>query len=141
MDPHNDFDKHDRPPCDIAPATNVDRAQLLETIRQQASDLRAVDMVLDRRDALADIPNRVDKILACIRALHATDPKAELVKALARLSDAEATITELKAVVREFVHEFKGEDFEAGLWPMMDRANAALTPPSDATPTQDKEPT
>lgn len=54
--------------------------------------------------------------------------------ALARLSDAEAIITELKAVVREFVHEFKGEDFEAGLWPMMDRANAALAPPSDTTP-------
>ena len=97
MDPHNDFDKHDRPPCDIAPATNTDRAQLLETIRQQASDLRAVDRVLDRRDALADIPNRVDKILACIRALHATDPKAELVKTLARLSYAEATIATLNA--------------------------------------------
>ena len=61
--------------------------------------------------------------------------------ALARLSDAEAIITELKAVVREFVHEFKGEDFEAGLWPMMDRANAALAPSSGAAPTQDKEPT
>ncbi len=61
--------------------------------------------------------------------------------ALARLSDAEATIKELKAVVREFVHEFKGEDFEAGLWPMMDRANAALAPASGTTPTQDKEPT
>ena len=27
MDPHNDFDKHDRPPYDIAPATNMTYAK------------------------------------------------------------------------------------------------------------------
>ena len=35
MDPHNDFDKHDRPPYGIAPATNTAYAAM----RQQRDDL------------------------------------------------------------------------------------------------------
>jgi hypothetical protein len=36
MDPHNDFDKQDRPPFDIAPATNTSYAAM----RQERDDLR-----------------------------------------------------------------------------------------------------
>lgn len=36
MDPHNDFDKHDRAPYDIAPATNVTYAAM----RQERDALR-----------------------------------------------------------------------------------------------------
>lgn len=66
---------------------NAEVAQArLTTLDRLREELHAVDAVLDRRDALADLSNRVDKILRCIKLAQVVDPKAEIIKLEARLA-------------------------------------------------------
>jgi hypothetical protein len=63
MDPHNDFDKHDRPPYDIAPATNTAYAAM----RQQRDDLLAALKALTQDSrfnlVIGGDPNAVDALV------------------------------------------------------------------------------
>ena len=50
--------------------------QAIEGIETMAGDLASVDAVLARRDALAECPNRIDKILRCIETAKRADALA-----------------------------------------------------------------
>jgi multidrug efflux pump subunit AcrA (membrane-fusion protein) len=69
------------------------QAQALERL---TAELRSVDMVLDRRDALAPFDDRVDKILHVITLAKVNDPKAELSKALIEVEAHAQTIATLQ---------------------------------------------
>ena len=60
MDPHNDFDKHDRAPYDIAPATNMsyaamrqERDELSERVGRYALEFEILTRRLNSRGTVA----------------------------------------------------------------------------------------
>lgn len=71
MDPHNDFDKHDRPPYDIAPATNTAYAAM----RQQRDELLAAlkSVVYSAHPRKSEHP----EMFAAWQLAHSTIAKAE----------------------------------------------------------------
>ncbi len=67
------------------------------------AQLHAVDQVLDRRDALSHVANRVDKILLAIKLASVVDPKGELARLHAALHAAEAERDALRTQLERFV--------------------------------------
>lgn len=79
----------------------ADLRQLAAALEREAAvraELRAVDMVLERRDALDDAPNRVDKILRCIDVAKQNDPAAKL---LATSKERDKAVAEAGALRAE----------------------------------------
>ena len=67
----------------LGPSAEVEA--LLARVRELEGELRSVDMHLDRRDALADYPIRLDKISCLLKLAASSDPKGDLAKAEAQV--------------------------------------------------------
>lgn len=93
-------------------------ARLRAQVEPLQAELRSVDHVLDRRDALAAFETRVDKILHLIRVASTTDPRAEIGKVEAQLTEARAQVEERKEIHRQLIaltrewQELKDENIE-----------------------------